>query len=125
MTYSLAAFFTKLSFFLLYFHIFGPNRRTRVLLYLGIVFITISYGVSIIGFCALCIPRSGDGEGWQSPTVTKRCETPVVDLQLFAGAISVFSDFYVLTVPLPVLWAMNLPTRKKLRIGAIFATGLL
>lgn len=124
-TYSLAAFFTKLSFFLLYFRIFGPNRRARLLLYAGIVFIAVSYGVIIIGFCALCIPRPGDHGGWRSPAVTKRCTTPVLHLQMFLGAVSVASDFYVLTVPIPVLWRMNLPTGKKVRIGAIFGTGLL
>lgn len=101
-----------------------------MLLYLGIVFIAISYRVSIIGFCALCIPRPGDKGGSQSlavrsPAVWKRCTVPVEDLQLFGGAISVFSDFYGLTIPVPVLWAMNLPNGKKTRIGAIFATGLL
>ena len=109
----------------MYFRIFGPNRRARMLLYLGIVFIAVSYGISIIGFCALCIPRPGDKGGWMSPSVTKRCTTPLIDLQLYAGAVSVFSDFYVLAVPIPVLAAMNLPTGKKIRIGAIFATGLL
>lgn len=96
-----------------------------MLLYLGIVFIAISYGVSIIGFCALCIPRPGDKGGWRSPAVRKRCTRSVEDLQLFGGAISVFSDFYVLIIPVPVLWAMNLPIGKKIRVGAIFATGLL
>lgn len=81
--------------------------------------------MSIIGFCALCIPRPGDKGGWQSPAVRKRYTRPVEDLQLFGGAISVFSNLYVLIILVPVLWAMNLPTGKKIRIGAIFATGLL
>ena len=92
---------------------------------MGIIFTAVSYGIAVIGFCALCIPRKGDQGGWRSITVTKRCTTPVVDLQMFSGVVSVLTDFYVLTIPIPVLWQMNLPLSKRVRIGAIFATGLL
>lgn len=62
-TYSIAAFCTKLSLFLLYFHIFGPNRRARLFIHIGMIFTAVSYDIAIIGLCALCIPPKDDQGG--------------------------------------------------------------
>jgi hypothetical protein len=39
------------------------------------------------------------------------------------GAIGVLSDVYILVLPLPILFSLNLETNKKLALSGIFLTG--
>jgi len=41
------------------------------------------------------------------------------------GIFNVVSDFYLLVVPLPAVWGLQLPRKKRVEILAIFGTGLL
>ncbi|MCJ1346583.1 hypothetical protein MMC31_004801, partial [Peltigera leucophlebia] len=41
------------------------------------------------------------------------------------GIFNIVSDFYVLVLPLPVVWKLQLPLRKKIAVSAVFMTGLL
>ena len=41
------------------------------------------------------------------------------------GVFNVVSDFYLLLLPVPVVWNLQMPLRKKIGILTIFTTGLL
>lgn len=41
------------------------------------------------------------------------------------SAVSVFSDLYVIVIPLPVIWQLHMARRKKIGVSVIFITGLL
>ena len=39
------------------------------------------------------------------------------------GAASVVSDLYLVILPLPAVWSLQLPFRKKIGVSAMFLTG--
>jgi len=46
-------------------------------------------------------------------------------LLIVQGVVNVVSDFYLLVVPLPAVWGLKLPLKKRFGILAIFGTGSL
>ena len=58
------------------------------------------------------------------PFVEGKC-VHVQDLYLANGILNVVTDFLVLLVPVPMLWALHVSSRQKFVLGGIFATGSL
>lgn len=90
----------------------------------GIAVINLFYLSCLVGALILCVPRQGDG-GWTSQASQTRCAWPDSQLSLAQGIFSTLSDFYVLAIPLHMVWGLNLPLRRKVGVSAIFLTGLL
>ena len=44
---------------------------------------------------------------------------------LASGFFNVISDFAILLLPLPALWSLQMPLKRKVMLTAIFATALL
>lgn len=122
MPYSLAVNFAKLALFLLYYRIFALNSRTKFAIYLGIVVNCLFYIASAIAHLVLCIPRPSDG--WTSPRYAARCNKSRV-LDIIVGIFGLISDLYIFILPLPVLWRLQMPLKRKLGVMAIFLTGLM
>ena len=122
MLYGPSVFFAKLSILLLYLRIFSPDRWTRLFIYLGIWVIFIYYMVTASIFVGLCSPRHG--ESWPVALLSSRCGETMV-MTYVQGIFNIVSDFYVLVLPLPVVWKLQLPLRKKIGVSAVFMTGLL
>ena len=122
MVYGPAVFFAKLSLFLLYLRLFNPNQWTRVLIYFGILTTFVFYTATTVAFGALCIPRSG--ENWIESNFSPRCGKSIV-MTYVQGTFNVVSDFYILVLPIPVVWQLQMPLRKKVGVCAIFMTGIL
>lgn len=80
------------------------------------------YGVTTIVFGVLCGPRGG--EGWLQSAQTARCRSSV-NMDYAQGIFGVISDFYILILPMPNVFKLHLPFRKKIGIAAIFMTGFL
>ena len=87
--------------------------------------------VSVIAFVALtmatviaCTPR--DGQSWTSFTYVSHfgmCSVQITSCGVATGVIVVLLDFYLLYLPCPILWNLNMQRAKKIRIIAIFMTG--
>lgn len=41
------------------------------------------------------------------------------------GIFNVFSDFAILVLPMPCVWRLHMPLKKKILMTTMFATGLL
>lgn len=121
MVYGPTVFFAKLSLFLLYLRIFSPDRRTRFFIYFGIACTFIVYMTTAITATALCAARKG--ESWPVALLSSRCSKAMA-MTYIQGIFNVVSDFYVLILPIPVVWKLQLPLRKKIGVCAIFMTGL-
>lgn len=112
----------KLSILLLYLHIFAPSRRTRVLVYGGIIVVFVGNLTLYTLYAIFCIPRhekSPLGLG------THQCFHQRVHLNLAAGIFNALTDYYILWIPLPIVWGMNLPLKKKIGVALVFLQGLL
>ena len=80
------------------------------------------YAVTTIIFGVLCIPR--DGEGWTQTLQTVRCHGSY-NMDYAQGIFGIISDFYIFILPMPIVFKLHMPSRKKIGVGAIFATGFL
>ena len=122
MSYGLTIFFAKLSLFLLYLRLFSPDRWMRVAIYVGIVTNLLVYMAISVAFGIMCLPRHG--ETWQTAPLSARCSRAPV-LGYVNGTFNVLSDFYLLALPIPVIWHLQMPRKKKYSVFAVFLTGLM
>ena len=92
-----------------------------MLIYLGILTTFVFYTAITMAEGVLCIPRPG--ESWLETAFT-RCRNDVF-VGFILGIFNVVSNFYILILPIPVIWQLQMPTRKKIGVCAIFMTGIL
>ncbi|KAM0801902.1 hypothetical protein BDR22DRAFT_145079 [Usnea florida] len=121
--YGPCLWFVKLSLFVLYLEIFGLLRWLRYSVYFGIITTGLFYFATMMVFAITCSPKNGYGQtaylmGLRSPACSRT--RPLIEI---TGAFSVVSDLYLVILPLPAVWSMQLPLRKKIGVSAMFLTG--
>ena len=122
--YGPAAWFIKLSLFVLYLEIFGLIKWLRYGAYTGIVITGLFYFVLIIPYVVLCGPEGGRSQlSYLEGSSSQRCAQSRAEV-LTLGIVNVVSDLYLLALPLPALWSLQMPIRKKLGVAAMILTGL-
>lgn len=110
------------SLFLLYLRIFSTKSITRYFVYVGIAISAALYTATTIFLGVQCVLRPG--ELWMMPAVLARCSSTKV-INYIHGIFGIISDLYIFILPMPILWKLHMPMRKKVGVMAIFATGLL
>ncbi|KAG8167420.1 hypothetical protein KVR01_003109 [Diaporthe batatas] len=115
----LASVFYKLAILSLYNRIFTTPQFRRW-----------SYGVSalVIGYCIayFCVYMTNCEpiDHMWNPTPDGHCRDGHVG-EYCTLAINMFLDLVILILPMPTLWKLKLPTRKKVAVTAMFSFGLL
>lgn len=122
--YPVCAILVKCTLLILYLRIFRPSQRAQIMIWGGVAVIVVFYVCCIIVNTVLCVPHSGDG-GWLSEKSEARCSQPELNLSVTQGVFSAVSDFYVLCIPLQMVWGLRLPKMRKVGVSSIFLTGLL
>ena len=122
MLYSPTILVAKLSLLLLYLKIFHVNNRLRYCIYFSMGFLTLFYCGTFIAYAVLSIPKRGQSQLAAILSVDTAKDIP---LGITQGAVGVFSDFFIFCLPIPVVWKLQLPPRRKFGVLAIFTTGLL
>jgi len=57
---------------------------------------------------------------------TANCEPAISALQhIFVMIMNTITDFYLMAIPIPMVWKSNLPLRKKLAVLLMFSGGFL
>ncbi|CEL04805.1 hypothetical protein ASPCAL05930 [Aspergillus calidoustus] len=109
-TYCWAPFMTKFSILILY-HRLNPSKKFRYMIY-ALMFIIAGYTLATtLATAGGCNPLS---EG----------ATPCINsLALWQAILNIVTDFLMLLIPIPLLWALQLPLLQKLSLGLIFALG--
>lgn len=110
----------KLSFLFFYRRVFSPSRKTVLFVNGGVVVISCAYIAIFFATVFDCIPVS---KRWY-PSKPGWCARPKF-LPYTSGAINVSIDIYVLIVPIPCIWGLNMSFSRKLRILAVFSLGIL
>lgn len=108
---------------MLYLRIFGVHRQTRILTYIAIAINMAQCLINIIGNAILCVPAPG--QSWLLAAATSKCEVTADLLGVVTAAISIFNDFFIIAIPIPAVWSLQLATKRKIGVSAIFFTGLL
>jgi hypothetical protein len=118
--YLVSAATVKMSCLLFYGRIFSPSRETLLFIKGGIFFVLAACAAMLFSTVFRCIPIQ---KSWNALS-PGHC-FPVKRLAYASGIINVVSDIYVLVLPIPCIWGLNLSTSRKLRTIAIFSLGIL
>lgn len=123
MMYGPIAFCAKLSLFLLYYRLFAVHRWMKNLIYLGIGSTAMVYSAGTIVYGCLCIPHRG--QSWIEAVLSPRCHKQFIMVSYIGSPFNLLSDLYLLLLPLPAIWQLHAPLRKRTGIACIFLTGSL
>jgi sterol-4alpha-carboxylate 3-dehydrogenase (decarboxylating) len=111
--------FAKISLLLLYRRIFDIEQGLKIAIWIGIVFIAVfysAYAFLSIGSMALCI-----GLAQLDNSYCVFMEGIMVAITSF---VNVFTDFYILILPIPRILRLRLQARRKIGLLFVFASGL-
>ncbi|KAF2259368.1 hypothetical protein CC78DRAFT_621089 [Lojkania enalia] len=122
---ALVLWIIKFSLFCLILNSFRPVTWLRRLCYVGIVGTLPVHIAGAIIYAVGCGPRGGYGRASLMAGLA-RCRGPgglVMTYNVAQGAFHVFSDFYLLLIPIPAILKLHLPRRKKIGVFLIFFSG--
>ena len=106
----------KLAICLLFFRLFSPSLTVRWLIYFAIGYNIILHFAGTLIDIFICLP--GTPKYWA-------CSNRVITLAIVISGMNIFSDFYLLVLPILAVSSLQMPTKRKLGIIAVFLTGLL
>lgn len=113
-------FLSKLSLFLLYRKLFSVKRYMRILINVGIVFAFATYMTVIPLGTYYCTPRKG--QTWISPEIKCGKALPYT---IASGATNIIVDLYLLCLPIPIVWRLNLSRKRKAGVLSVFMVGII
>jgi hypothetical protein len=119
---ALGNLFAKLSILLLLLRLFSTTKKFRYMVYFGIMWTTVIPLTSIIVASALCAPRKHESFG--SFSLLNRC-AQTKTWAVVQGVLNVCLDFYILYLPIPLVWKLQMEIQRKLGVMAIFMTGFM
>lgn len=110
----------KISIMVMYLRIFGHNRTFRRTVYGSIAFMVAAAIAFFLPMAMQCIPLSS---AWDfGPGGRRRCINGPL-LGFITVAANAVTDLYVMCLPLPLLWRLQMPLQRKIGVIATFATG--
>lgn len=122
-TYGPCIWFVKLSLFVLYVQVFRPLRWLRYCAYAGVISTGLFYWVISTVYLAMCVPRDGTSElDYFMALASARCQN-VAPLSIANGVVSLVSDLYLVILPLPAVWNLQMALHRKVALSAMFFTG--
>ncbi|CAD6585147.1 MAG: hypothetical protein ASARMPRED_002024 [Alectoria sarmentosa] len=112
-------FCAKFSFLWLYRQILRGSGAGMKIWWAANIAVLATYGIILIGLFAECGPA-------RNLTNPESCTSPssvALDYKFLPMQFSfnVFSDLLVMALPLPLLWRLQMPTRQKLAVTAVFS----
>ncbi|KAL8819662.1 MAG: hypothetical protein Q9223_001958 [Gallowayella weberi] len=107
----------KLSCLLLYRRLFPMKGFIRILWSVG-GFIVL---YTIVQICLIIFQCSPISRAW-NPSIKAECIN-IGTATTAVAALNVATDFSTLTLPLPLIWGLQLPTAQKLQVSGIFLLG--
>ncbi|KAJ0148199.1 hypothetical protein CTA2_719, partial [Colletotrichum tanaceti] len=114
-----AAYFTKVTLLLFESRVFAVHERTSRGIRVFIVVLLVCYIPLQTIKTIICLPVSAF---WDPRTPNPRCLNQrkifIADLSL-----AIVTDFAILALPIPLLWGLRMPLRKKLKILTLLGAG--
>ncbi|KAF2236256.1 hypothetical protein EV356DRAFT_513178 [Viridothelium virens] len=72
------------------------------------------YFASMMGFIILCTPRHGQSElDYLAAFDSPNCLYHDQSLSILGGAVNMASDVFLIILPLPAVWSLQMPFKKK------------
>lgn len=121
--YAAACCFPRVTLLTLYLRIFEKHRPYRIACY-TLMALLISLAVAVILVAIfICLPL---GSFWQTTTVSQLEYTHCVNLGEFYryGTLpNPILDVFILALPQPIVWKLQLPRQAKIGLAITFLTG--
>lgn len=123
MLYGPTMFFIKTSVLLLYRKLFYPDRWIRIFVLIGIGYLLVTNGVPMIILGALYVPRNEENHliKYRSPQNIDN----ILNLSTAVAVCNLFADLYIHFLPLPTIWKLQMPTKKKYALIGLFTSAFL
>ncbi|KAI1160128.1 hypothetical protein F5B18DRAFT_541720 [Nemania serpens] len=131
----LSLFFSKTATLLLFRQVFNVSRTMHIAIWIGIAVSFALYGSSLGALSYFSSPHAG--QTWDEVATQaiitnlsplyKGVAPVVIPLYwgVVQGAIGTVFDIYIFILPLPILSRLNLSTKRKLQISALFFVAIL
>ena len=114
--------FAKMTFLLLYIQLFWPMKWLRFASYAGVVVNILYYLSILIATLALTVPHPGQS---LLQTVQSSRQAKALKMAVPTASINLALDVYILVLPIAGVSKLQLPTRRKLGVMAVFMTGFM
>ena len=112
----------KLSLLLLYLRLFSGHRKTRYLVWVGMVCCCLMYTVASIFQVVLCSPWPGETR--TQGLASSRCARTKVS-SIMTTAFNAMFDFHLPVIPISVVWHLQTPRKKRIAVCSVFMFGFL
>lgn len=114
----------KISVLLLYLQVFRILRWMRLACVIGIVCIT-AFQLSLsISFAAMCAPSTGSSQIDFLLAFVSDTRTHTRILVVIQGVGNVTTDIFLVILPLPAVWNLQMPLKRKIAVLSMFMIGL-
>ena len=121
MVYGPSIFFARAAILALYFRVFAPRKAMRILICAALLTLLIFYLTGDAVLTAYCTPKNGM---WDV-LLAQRC-TPAASINaIIQSVVGILSDIFILILPLPITYKLNLRPKTKAGVIAIFLSGIL
>jgi hypothetical protein len=107
----------KLAVLLLYWRLF-PSQTLKRVVYFMATFVCCYYIACTVTFVLQCYPAYA----FWVPTAAEHCINRNV-FYMAAAVLGMCSDIVLVLTPIPILWKLNMSTRKKLQVSVVFFLG--
>lgn len=99
---------------MLYYRLF-PGKTFRLVIYGIGTFLLLLLVAGLVGMIFQCIPVQSI---WM-PQLEHRCFDQLA-FYIATGSLNLVTDFFVVLMPIPILWGLQLPTARKYGLVAVF-----
>jgi hypothetical protein len=117
--YILAGGITRLSYLIFFKTIFSANLKSKIPIWIGTAFVSIVTVVTFMLALLRCIPIQAQ---WDRNLGGDKC-IDASSLATTTAVCAIIADVYILLLPFPFLWGLQMSLAKKLRLLAVFALG--
>ncbi|KAI0133382.1 hypothetical protein F4776DRAFT_133516 [Hypoxylon sp. NC0597] len=117
--YFIATTLIKLSLLFLYRRIFNLQKTAKIFVNGGIIVVTLMGIAILLAIIFFCFPVA---KAWDD-SIPGHCSSPA-PVSYLSGVWNAVVDIYVLILPAPLLWGLNMGPRRKMRLAAVFGIGI-
>ncbi|KAI1849127.1 hypothetical protein JX266_005088 [Neoarthrinium moseri] len=120
LTYTTQLWLLKACWALYYNRLTDGVQDRRLLIRWSVVVLPITYAACLLVAFFKCIPFNHQ---WQiNPEPPINCMPAISPLQtIFVMAMNTVTDFYLMAIPLPMIWRSGLPLKKKIAVLTLFS----
>jgi hypothetical protein len=109
-----------MSFLFNYYRLLSASKLRPYCIGAMVLIVLWAGGVCIL-VLVMCVPLAGV---WD-PKVDAKCVPRITIMWWFNGVFNSIGDLFILTLPIPALWRLQLPRRQKAYLLFVFSLGFL